>query len=1525
MAKQSRGSSNKKYTPQINSFGITPDEILDTVDTGDDMQRRLRYQHAYGVILLLAALSGKKPYTVLWSEHHEDLLGQRNDSLFDAYQVKTRQDGRWNLSHQPIKDSIKRFVEVDLRFPGKIKQFFFVSNAYYEDSKAQDKVGHSPKSFLQAVKRASSPSDLRSPFDIVFEELRTHGQCEPLSLMTVLKKLDFLTGPSLDSFEAVIAQDHLPAIPECHELSATALAQLRDELIAKVNKVSSLSVNDPVRHWYGLNQSDHDNPKLQAKSITTESILSFIRESQPRLLNPIKEASVLSERQKKALDFYLTQSFEDDWGAKLDQAGETEPARTTPLHQVFVDLELKPRSDQLRPPHHVGRGQLDPFADMPEIAPVSGEKSLSAMNCFLKEVSPKIVIIGGPGQGKSTLGQYLAQVHRAIILEREADLYRNIAGSPESQRKFQPKKVRRPFRIILKYFAQWLADGQALDTIEAYIAEQINKGASQPGEINATTVQEILKAYHTLLILDGLDEVTEPDLCNRMLECIEGFLGRVELLEADMQVIATSRPTSYRDQFTPRLFWHLELQPMSVEKAKEYAACWIQLKEPIDEERRRIRGTMEECLKESHTSQLLTTPLQVSIILLIIKNGGRPPSQREELFQQYWTTILRREKSKGGGMIRTEDSVLFNLHAYLGYLLHRNAISKNVRSLFPAKEFEQIVCDFLRLKDTISSSESIRQRAALIVEEARKRLVLIVEPVADFFGFELRSLQEFFAGAYLVQTAHDTQQRFDRLRAIAYSEHWRNVALFSAGRIVRDYNGEAFKILEEVCRFMERYHPDTYLHRGAWLALDIAADGIFTTNDRNLQFSTLELALTVLQTGMTVQEQGHFIAAIEHLPSQDRRDILSRLFKQKLNSLPLSCLVTALSQFGHFIETKDFIPTLEILLLSNNQEYIQQAIIIGFQHKVNPEWLALQLERYWHVFMSMEKYSFWWLWYQDRLHLQKVLSALHLSEARASILMDQLSEQHVYYRQQRKVDFKLMENPKTSTEQIVLLLQCMHIVQALPRPWKPIRVQLAKSVRVDQAANREHTMDVLTKVSAKSDLLATLDQLIRRSDLMPQLKVYLWILYWRTHEPTEPTVTTFLAEISIWSGNKVLSRLWQQELYNFWPLFTFAMESQMNNDRHTVALLKPYLNASEEFSFNQQVRAALLKGLSNLSHEEQLTTIVCNDYPIQTFPELASIAEKLGVDSNRLIKMYTSLEWHAGLDLSPSIGQRIFSSIEEGIVHSQQAPIIWWHVFPNWELDPGAIQQGAQLVRLAVARLSQQPNIFQITLFLFLKLLSFDSTLLPLASKILGYLADETYRTGAQIWGVVDVFTNLIKEHLMYLAGLTNHKDVEIQQGALTFWTEIIQIISSGGYPKQQLQMEVLSFDWKLGLSLIKDTNMDQRKKGILLLTYSHFPISETRYFTELRNVMAQGQAVEEISAWTAFLRDVVVSKAEKKAGQNLFETLLDAPQNYSPSILTAAKERYIELVGVAGPEIKDERILDLPMLAPSKKSRAKR
>jgi predicted NACHT family NTPase len=459
----------------------------------------------------------------------------------------------------------------------------------------------------------------------------------------------------------------------------------------------------------------------------------------------LKQQSVnaLDPRLEETVRLYLTKCFSEDRFAELDQAGETDPERRTPLKQVFIDLDVRSRQGSkprgLRLENLPQSARRLSFDDTP--FDVEEHDSLSAMDCLLKECCSKVVIIGGPGQGKSTLGQQLAQVHRAKLLNKPYD--------------FQPQIKRIPFRVVLKYFAQWLADKADLenDDLEAYLAERVGKLAARPESVITQHIQEILRCRPCVLILDGLDEVVATELQKRMLARIQDFMERAEILGANLMVVATSRPNIYENQFEPELFWHLELQRLSKDKVHTYAEKWVQAKNLSEEEQKRILPILEECQQDGNISALLTTPLQVTIILLIIKDGGRPPAQREALFNEYWSTIFRREKSKAKEIIQSDETILFDLHAYLGYLLHRRASEQNVQSLLPEAEFSQAVREFLRKEDKRSSEEAINSKMKLLVRDAQERLVLIVAPQPGLFGFELRSFQEFFAAVHLAQTA----------------------------------------------------------------------------------------------------------------------------------------------------------------------------------------------------------------------------------------------------------------------------------------------------------------------------------------------------------------------------------------------------------------------------------------------------------------------------------------------------------------------------------------------------------------------------------------------------------------------------------------------------------------------------------------------------------------------------------------------------------------------------------------------------
>jgi len=60
-----------------------------------------------------------------------------------------------------------------------------------------------------------------------------------------------------------------------------------------------------------------------------------------------------------------------------------------------------------------------------------------------------VVVEGAPGQGKSTLAQYICQVHRIRLLDKQEDLL-------QLPRRHKETAVKIPFKLDLRDFAAWL-------------------------------------------------------------------------------------------------------------------------------------------------------------------------------------------------------------------------------------------------------------------------------------------------------------------------------------------------------------------------------------------------------------------------------------------------------------------------------------------------------------------------------------------------------------------------------------------------------------------------------------------------------------------------------------------------------------------------------------------------------------------------------------------------------------------------------------------------------------------------------------------------------------------------------------------------------------------------------------------------------------------------------------------------------------------------------------------------------------
>lgn len=1238
----------------------------------------------------------------------------------------------------------------------------------------------------------------------------------------------------------------------------------------------------------------------------------YIQTAIPQQTNaPLKK---LQPRLEETVDLYLAQCFRNDKFAKLDQAGDRDEGDTK-LVRVFIDLNVRirqgsqPHDMRLKKLSAPGKRELT----IEQLALFEGTDSFSAMNCLLREDYLKVVIIGGPGQGKSTLGQQLAQVHRAKLLNETYD------------DKYQPDTSRIPFHVVLREFAQWLANETDLDALEAYLAYWVGKLAKRSGEVTAQDIQEIIRSRPCLLILDGLDEVVAPKLQRRMINRIEDFLGAAEQLGANLMVVASSRPNGYDDQFDPERFLNLELELLSPDKVTEYAEKWVEAKELGQEDRCKILPTLKDCQKDSSIAELLVTPLQVSIILIIIKSGRRPPSERENLFNEYWLTIFRREEGKNNKIneiIQNQESHLLNIHAYLGYILHRKAAAQNVQSLLPEADFKQSICEFLRKKNKRLKEEEISSKMEQLVKEVGDRLYMIVQREKGQFGFDLRSFQEFFAAVHLVQTASSTEERFNRLKAIARSEHWTNVALFMAGRIARTLTGEATR-LEPAWRAVDRDGVNRYLKPGAWFALQIAADGALG-DETDLQYSAVEDGLKVLETGLTEKQQDLLKSLAKRLPQKDQQEILRPVLEDKLRALPEGCLIPALALYSQcFGTTPLFLEKTDALLQSQRENLVNSALELALERKPDPTWMVQRLQNHW-SYWKKRLLTLWFRSVEDQKYVEKLLSVWSLSEEQVKELAEATLESLPYYpgHFHKKSQSTIPEEPKSLLEQLIVMLRCSDLLAFYTRNVHRSEIRVGKWGEISIAALGKP----VSPRSISNGLAKFIGNQLQRSDLMVPLRVQLWRLFWFIGKPDSVNVSAFLEDIwTIQQRQELSNRFWRYwGLTSTWPLLDLAAERQQIEGLDAVKYLLPFLDENNQLSVAQQVTETIktyIKQADETQKQRLLIAIQTQSGLNELLPQLVPLANEMSIAVEELVDAHIGSYPYTSYNLFEyqiKLVQNLLTAAQRVIDNRYKLVRLLWGLINEvtWISAPEILNQARQLLELILEHWSTlaEPPLTEFILILFLNLLIHDEQIQPTAHRLFTTLS-KTELLQLESWRIYEVINEPVSEYLSVLKSFLEHDDEDVRVGVALLLKAIIEapVRYRRGNDKELIQeLKNIRFDLEMGINFLEYEDSKHRLVGIALLTYSNYPVEDIKYRNQLLVALQHAKIAVEERAWAELLQKIPISEEHQSRWSSLLEEILAEPRNYGSLVLSAAMGRYQRLNSAANVTISEEQEKEL-------------
>ena len=373
----------------------------------------------------------------------------------------------------------------------------------------------------------------------------------------------------------------------------------------------------------------------------------------------------------------------------------------------------------------------------------------------------KLVILGAPGSGKSTLvnyltlclaGDHLAGEHGAEI--RVTQDYLRQYGWELSHSRLWPVRV-----ILREYAARGLSRDQQL--WEYIVADLARPSADLAGY--APLLKKRLEEEGGLLLLDGLDEVDKASTVREALQ------ERIELFARNfprVRVVVTSRPYAYGSGWELSSFSVTRLLPFSDKQIEFFVNQWYkgmgQQDATLGPERAEeySDSLVRQIERRRNLREMARHPLLLTMMVYIHRGreGGALPQRREELYRLCVILLLdlwRRSKTIPGKETQTlaeelgmDIEQMQEALAEVAFTAHRDQPEQEQTAdilgatlagiLYKHKSKESAV----DLEDII---EYVRDRAGLLEGHGRN-----LDDTDDVYRFPHRTFQEYLAAIHLL-------------------------------------------------------------------------------------------------------------------------------------------------------------------------------------------------------------------------------------------------------------------------------------------------------------------------------------------------------------------------------------------------------------------------------------------------------------------------------------------------------------------------------------------------------------------------------------------------------------------------------------------------------------------------------------------------------------------------------------------------------------------------------------------------------
>lgn len=256
----------------------------------------------------------------------------------------------------------------------------------------------------------------------------------------------------------------------------------------------------------------------------------------------------------------------------------------------------------------------------------SDENNRTSLGERLQAVK-RLVVLGDPGAGKSTLLRWLATAY-LLRLQNDPNWrdLPDIATLPDEG-----------WLPILVRCRDLPADAITLDDM---LYHSLRK--SELAENECHELRDLLRNKLTdgtaLLLVDGLDEITEPTARSRFSQQLE----RIHHAFPDAPIVVTSRIVGYREMgYRIRSgFEHLTVADLSKQDKDDFARRWCALTEPVDRRDTAAAELIHDIHSLDRIERLTGNPMLLTTMALIKRKIGRLPQQRVDLYEKAVEVLL---------------------------------------------------------------------------------------------------------------------------------------------------------------------------------------------------------------------------------------------------------------------------------------------------------------------------------------------------------------------------------------------------------------------------------------------------------------------------------------------------------------------------------------------------------------------------------------------------------------------------------------------------------------------------------------------------------------------------------------------------------------------------------------------------------------------------------------------------------------------------------------------------------------------